>query len=196
MAMANKVVARMAIVCERIEIAGSLRRGNKVVGDIEIVAIPKMTRTGLFKDQEHSSLDSLLRAFEIEGKIKEIRAGAKLKCYDIMTVTPTMRLDLFIANQDNWGLILAIRTGPAEYSKHLVTQRFKGGALDNDHKVHAGFVWRSYDRPISPSEKCGNQYRYQEIDGLVYEKQPVAEETDFFELIDGGYVEPNKRRYK
>jgi len=40
----------LAPYCERIEIAGSIRRGKPQVKDIELVAMPKMVPTGLFGD--------------------------------------------------------------------------------------------------------------------------------------------------
>ena len=47
--IAEKVKAELAPHCERIEIAGSLRRKKEFVGDIEIVAIPKDYEIGLFE---------------------------------------------------------------------------------------------------------------------------------------------------
>jgi hypothetical protein len=41
-ALAAKLVAQLAPYCERIEIAGSVRRQKDIVGDIELVVIPKM----------------------------------------------------------------------------------------------------------------------------------------------------------
>ena len=38
--IAEGVKAKLAPHCERIEIAGSIRRGKPVVGDIEIVCVP------------------------------------------------------------------------------------------------------------------------------------------------------------
>src|SRR5512145_1569634 len=40
--LAAKVVAQLAPYCERVEVAGSVRRRKDVVGDIELVAIPKV----------------------------------------------------------------------------------------------------------------------------------------------------------
>jgi DNA polymerase/3'-5' exonuclease PolX len=40
--LAAKLVAQLAPYCERIEVAGSVRRQKDIVGDIELVAIPKL----------------------------------------------------------------------------------------------------------------------------------------------------------
>jgi DNA polymerase/3'-5' exonuclease PolX len=42
MTVANTMMARLAGVCDRVEIAGSLRRCKEMVGDIEIVCIPRL----------------------------------------------------------------------------------------------------------------------------------------------------------
>lgn len=41
--MADRLLALLAPACERIAIAGSIRRGVPLVGDIEIVAMPRVT---------------------------------------------------------------------------------------------------------------------------------------------------------
>lgn len=42
-AIADRLLAQIGPYCERIEIAGSVRRGKPDVHDIEIVAVPKIT---------------------------------------------------------------------------------------------------------------------------------------------------------
>ena len=39
--VADALIAELSRYCERIEIAGSLRRGKAEVGDLELVAVPK-----------------------------------------------------------------------------------------------------------------------------------------------------------
>lgn len=46
--IAELVVAQLAPHCERIQIAGSIRRKSRTVKDVEIVCIPKPYETGLF----------------------------------------------------------------------------------------------------------------------------------------------------
>ena len=49
-----------------------------------------------------------------------------------------IKLDCFTANAKNWGYILAIRTGPASFSKRLVTALRKEGHAGEDGYV----TWR------------------------------------------------------
>lgn len=103
--------------CERIEIAGSLRRECREVGDIELVAIPKMRTVAadLFSVKEESCLDDLLYALEI----KLSKNGPRMKQF----TCDGFQVDLFLADHANYGYILAIRTGPAEFSRLMVTRQ-------------------------------------------------------------------------
>ena len=49
-AIAQEVVEQLRPHCERIVVAGSIRRKKSEVGDIEIVAIPKPYSSGLFEN--------------------------------------------------------------------------------------------------------------------------------------------------
>lgn len=62
--VAKWLVGEMSGACERIEIAGGLRRGKADVHDMEIIAIPKTTAaTDLFGNvvSSESALDKILR---------------------------------------------------------------------------------------------------------------------------------------
>ena len=199
MPIAKRAVKTFSPACHRIEIAGSLRRGNQTVGDIEIVAIPILNYIGIFKDLWESNLDLVLNDLVKAGKITKIRAGDKAKSYMVNVTKPAVKIDIFVANPINWGLIMAIRTGPAGYSKHIVTQRCKGGALDDDYRVSGGFLWRfrdsapdDWEKPdgVDPDEATA------QIDGVEHVIVPTPEESDFFQHIKGGYIPPDKRRYQ
>ncbi len=47
-AIASALVADLEPYCARIQVAGSIRRRKEMVGDIEIVAIPRYEPDGLF----------------------------------------------------------------------------------------------------------------------------------------------------
>ena len=103
--IAEKTKSQLAPFCERIEIAGSIRRRKANVKDIELVAIPKPYNTGLFE----SGIATVVNRWE---KVK-----GELPCKYTQRILPEgISLDLFFAEPDNWGLIFAIRTGSADYS--------------------------------------------------------------------------------
>jgi len=107
--LAHSVEAQLAPHCDRISIAGSVRRRKPEVGDIEIVAIPKPYDVGLFS----SGVATVLEQWQ---KVK-----GELPCKYTQRILPEgIKLDVFFANPDNWGLILGIRTGSADYSHHVL----------------------------------------------------------------------------
>lgn len=136
---ALKLEARLKPFCERIVIAGSLRRRCATVGDIEMVAIPKMRFSGgLFgmEGEGYSLLDLHLNTFpEIyePGRWGERMKQLRFDGYPV---------DLFICTPERWGVILTIRTGSADFSRWLVTSRLKGGGRMSNRRVEDGRVWK------------------------------------------------------
>ena len=101
--IAEKIKKQLEPYCDRIAIAGSLRREKTDVKDIEIVAIPN--------DRFQLGL--------IVNKWKKIRGEVGGK-YLQRELPERINLDLFFANEKNWGYIFAIRTGSAEYSHKVL----------------------------------------------------------------------------
>lgn len=136
-AIAEKIVEQLKPHCERIEIAGSIRREKPEVKDIEIVAIPKPYDTGLFE----SGIATVVNQWK---KVK-----GELPCkYTQRELPEGIKLDLFFADPGNWGLIFAIRTGSADYShKILATGWSKKG-----YKSKEGYL-TMYNRRVEVKEE-------------------------------------------
>lgn len=103
--------------CIRIEVAGSIRRERREIGDVEIVCIPKVQeiQDGLFDK----------KLVVNEGFIKQVNEWEKVKGeptgkYTQRKLPRGIALDLFICGTGNWGLIFAIRTGSAEFSHKIL----------------------------------------------------------------------------
>ncbi len=119
--IANHLVEQLSPHCERIAIAGSIRRKRPRVKDIEIVCIPKPYETGLFE----SGIATVVNGW---GKVK-----GELPCkftQRLITVKgakgyAVIVLDLFLVKPENWGLQLAIRTGSAAYSHKVLATGWK-----------------------------------------------------------------------
>ncbi len=124
LAIAEKVKAVLAPGCKRIEVAGSLRRRKPEIGDIELVAIPKMAPVmNFFGDTvaERSLVDDILAA-----NYRVLRGNNKYKKLDLGVI----ECDLFLQpDPRTWGMNFMIRTGCAEFAKWMVTERRKGGAM-------------------------------------------------------------------
>ncbi len=136
--IANQVLDQLRPHCDRCEIAGSLRRGNAEVKDIEIVAIPKPYETGLFS----SGIAPVVNQWT---KIK-----GELPCKYTQRMLPEgIKLDLFFAEPGNWGLIYAIRTGSAEYSHKVLAS----GWVKHGYHSHEGYLHKGKNKILTPAEE-------------------------------------------
>lgn len=135
--IAEWVKSELAPHCERIEIAGSIRRKKPDVKDIEVVAIPKPYDVGLFA----SGIATVLNQWEM--------VKGQLPCKYTQRILPYgIKLDLFFATKENWGAIYAIRTGSADYSHKVLG----GGWVKYGYKMEGGVLHRS-GFPISTPEE-------------------------------------------
>jgi len=173
--IAERVRDALAPACKQIVIAGSLRRGAAEVKDIEIVAEPEVT-TDLFGEPTgQCRLALLLGDMVAAGKLRwrtethpsvpDVRTSRRV--WSLVVLPEGARLDVFAVRPPaQWGVILAIRTGPAEYSQHLVTVCRRVGV-----RVEEGRV---------VSEKTGRVF-------------PGATEREFFQTIGVPWTEPAAR---
>ncbi len=157
-AIAEQVMAELSPFCDRIIIAGSIRREKDFVKDIEICAIAKPYQTGLFED----GIASVVNQWT---KVKGEMEYGKTK-YTQRILPSGIKLDLFFATEKNWGLILAIRTGSADYSHKVLTTKW----------VQKGY--KSIDGNLILNGGRAAQ---------------VREEQDLFKLLGIQYVEPKYR---
>ena len=136
--IAERIKAELAPHCDRIEIAGSIRRRKAFVGDIEIVAIPKPYDVGLFA----SGIAPIVNAWP--------KVRGELPCKYTQRMLPDgIALDLFFATRENWGLIYAIRTGSAEYSHRVLAH----GWSVRGFKSVEGVLHNSAGRPVATPEE-------------------------------------------
>lgn len=152
--IAERVKALLAPHCDRIEIAGSIRRKKPRVKDIEIVAIPKPYETGLFTD----GIAAVVNKWE---KVK-----GELPCKYTQSLLPEgIKLDLFFAEPGNWGMILALRTGSAAYSKIKLADEW----VKRGYHSKEGYLWYGH------------------------KKYEVREEIDLFNRLSIPWVDPEQR---
>ena len=148
--IAEDVIGQLVPHCELgyCVVAGSVRRRKPTVGDIEIVCIPRTTPSlELF-----GSVPVRVPGFAaVVDKWERVRGDDKYICRIIHAADPytpeegegviPVQLDIFTATRRNWGFILAIRTGSAEFSKHLAAAwcangfHGEGGQLTDDGEV-------------------------------------------------------------
>lgn len=144
---AINVVGHLTPVVSRIELAGSLRRQKENVGDIEIVCIPRESTNLLGESIRNAEqISSTLTG----GGYKLLKDGEHFKQF---YVAPDLKCDLFITTPECWGVIFTIRTGSAEFSHKLVTQRKYGGYLPSNLNVKDGRIWNGNEVLNTPEEK-------------------------------------------
>jgi DNA polymerase/3'-5' exonuclease PolX len=182
--IAMRLVKAFGHYCDRVEIGGSIRRGGAEVKDIEIVCVPKMLpdESRLFADSGDlvSYLDRYLENIVAGDWLKkdQLRSPAWGERYKRLRCEGAP-VDLFIVRPPaQWGLIYLIRTGPADFSKRLVTQREKGGLLPDDCQVTEGRIVRSTPQMV------GEPHRHV-ID--------TPEEEDVFRVLGIDWIEPGER---
>lgn len=158
--------------CQRIELAGSLRRKEPMIGDIEIVALPwfepERDMFGLETGHKISCLDSQLDIVLPYPEKALIKNGSRYK--QIYLPGDDITVDLFIQlRPETWGVNFALRTGSQDFSTWLVTKRRQGGACPSHLQVSDGL--------------------------LLHESRiiPTLEESDFFEALQLKWIPPEER---
>ena len=171
--IASKVLHHISPALDRGEIAGSIRRGKPVVGDVEIVAIP----------ESHEKLVKLVR--DVGQTIKpgvpgvvpwSPKPGAR---YIRVRLNEGMNLDLFLANPNNWGGLFMMRTGSGVGPDGNTFNGFVPGIFSRFKKLSGG--GRMTD--CMPTMPTGEQLE-------------VPEEQDFFDLLEMDFVPPTERTSK
>jgi DNA polymerase/3'-5' exonuclease PolX len=114
--IAERTLNEISPHCFRAEIGGSIRRGNPEVKDIEIIVIPKPFERGLLE----SGLATVVNQWEM---VKGPMIYGKTR-YTQRILPEGIKLDLFFATPENWGLVLATRTGSASFSKYKLAYRW------------------------------------------------------------------------
>lgn len=167
--------------CARIEIAGSIRRRAPDCKDIEIVCVAVMQRD-LFGGPGDDILNATVRRRVGAGLLQwrdpkdnvgtpEPKDLRDRRYYALATVEDEpWPIDLFCVRPPaQWGAIMAIRTGPADYSQRLVTV--------------------AYQKQL----KCAEGRLVSLATATSGDVVDTPEERDFFAAIGVEYVEPGAR---
>jgi len=184
--LAAEVLELLRPACTRLAVAGSIRRRRPDVGDLEVVAIPRYesrlqsAQVGLFEyfslpPIEVNLLDERCAGLLLDGtfakRLDKHGRPAVGERYKRLTFHD-FGLDLFITTPPQFGVILTIRTGPAEYSHRLVTSTREGGLLPAWLQVQDGAL------------------RHRSTGEVI----PTPTEESFYAAIQQPYLEPWRRR--
>jgi DNA polymerase (family X) len=161
--LATRIVAELAPLCERIEVAGSIRRRRPMVGDIDLVALPLQGGAEAFRARVKRSA-----RVAVDGQqnlIVELANGVQV---DVFIARRKSVPDLFGAQvRGNFGSLLLCRTGSREHNIY-VAQR----------ALAEGWKWDPYAGLF---------------DGAGHWLAGEWEEREIFERLGMGWIEPERR---
>ena len=150
--------------CERIEIAGSLRRGLPDVGDIEFLVIPR-------RQGNVDYLDKVVRQLlfkEVLGYRRNKRGslmyGPKNKF--LLHIPGGIAVDIFSTDAECWPVALVVRTGGETTNKRIASAA-----------IRKGWRFHAYGRGFSSPQG----------------EEVCHSERDVFEKVDLPYLEPWER---
>ncbi len=177
-AISTAIVADLEPFCARIAVAGSIRRRKEMVGDIELVAIPRYEPVGLFGDMQANALWAHLH--DAGDRYRFVKGDKPDGRYYQLTLPAhdDLQLDLFLARHDNWGWILLMRTGPGGNGHN-------GGGFSGSVLA----AWKK--RQGLGRDRDGGK------DGRLVDRTgqgvPTPEEEDVFALIGRAPIPPERR---
>lgn len=199
---ADLIEQSLTPLCEKIHIAGSLRRyerycEQKTVGDIEFVLTPRReSRQTLFEEESTTKVHNDFITFFSEKEIKLIdgitiihqrgNPEGRYMQYVLHHMELEISVELCMPELYDYYRILAIRTGPSEYSHKVLAKRW----------VEMG--WRGTTDGLRLEKEC---YAIPQGDKTLYkciarnpEKPPAwTSEQDFFTWLGLPYPKPHER---
>jgi len=122
-AVAKAIALAIDDVCDRVAIAGSLRRGRARVHDIDLVVIskkvvvPKKRPTLLDRTEKVPAIHVRLQELSDQNKLCALRLSEKICRFD--AVKSQIPVDIYLADEQTWPTLLLIRTGSKQHNIRL-----------------------------------------------------------------------------
>lgn len=190
--LAVQVGNKLLPFCDRLNIAGSIRRGKAEVHDIEIVCQPKRIKVGmvdLFGEdtrKEEVNADFVKVVLNL-GKVIKGKPDGRMMQIEIKSPYEgpnTIMLDLFMPQAHDYMRQYAIRTGSADYSHKVIAAGW----------LKLGWVGTS-DGLRLESECIGNKGPDGKVKWTCVAKEPKLPpywqtEKEFFEWLGVQYLPP------
>ena len=157
--IAENLKSLLAPVCEKIEVAGSIRRRKPQVGDIELLVIPRYVARVDQLDREIGALmiQGIL-GFRLNKRGSRIY-GPKNK---LLVHINGIGVDIFSTDEQCWPVALVVRTGGKETNMRIAT-----AALRKGWRFHAyGSGFSTPDGEIV----CRSEREVFEVVGLPYQE--------------------------
>ena len=156
--IAEDLVSELVALCEKIEIAGSIRRERENVNDVDLVCLPKPGQLTNIKQ----------RLWTLAQKGRSTVTG-KDKYLKILSYQG-IQVDVYIADAETWATLLLIRTGSLAHNIKLC-QRAREIGLKLNADGH-GLTWISKNVNVA----CPTEQQLFEKLGLPY-REPREREA-------------------
>ena len=158
--VAEELITLLRPNCERIEVAGSVRRQKARVGDVELLAVSKTSPSYLNVRPDRPRLEYVhLDARVLELITKDIlryrlnKKGSRTygRLNKLLVHVPSgIGVDLFSTTTENWGMSLVVRTGSASFCIQVMS-RLK--ALGHSGHAYGGITLKSGEEIDCPTEE-------------------------------------------
>jgi len=168
-AIAERFCTYLKPFCDEICIAGSIRRECETVGDVEVVVIPK-------------NEFSMGQAFP-EGYPGMVVNGSRLKRFKYPE--SGIQIELYITNEADWGMILAVRSGSSAFSHHLAVRWSRLG-------------WTGTEDGLRRKSECIHKSTWKikpEYKNCPTLPPVFDTEQHFFEFLGIEWISPDKRSW-
>lgn len=120
-AVARELVKALDPYCERLIVAGSLRRRKEMVGDVELLYVPKRVTVpvDMFLSTDVQAVDTKLEALILSGVLalrKNVNGSTMWGEHNKLAVhvASGIPVDLFSVQESGWFSYLVCRTGGAQ----------------------------------------------------------------------------------
>jgi DNA polymerase/3'-5' exonuclease PolX len=157
-AVAQELLDRLRPYCEQMQVAGSIRRLCKEVGDVEILFVPKFEeqKVNLLDVENVSMADRALSKMLEDGTITK-RLNAKGQSmwgpqnkFAVHAATG-IPVDFFATTPANWWVALVVRTGSKETNLLLTT------GANKQNKTLQSYGCGVLDRRTGAVEVCNSE---------------------------------------
>lgn len=176
--------------CDRLNIAGSIRRRKPEVKDIEIVCLPKQIEQGQASMFDTGPLPTIVNPefSQLVMSLGEVVKGKPDGKYMQIKLSAGIVLDLFMPDTFDYYRQYAIRTGSADYSAKIIAGGWKK------------LGWCGSDQGLRRTRDCieikdGNSGKSKwKCVTVNAEKPPVWDsEEAFFAWLQVPYLKPEQR---
>lgn len=210
----------MASCFESWEFAGSVRRRCREVGDVDHVIIPRYGEiqigNNLLAATERRNLlwhhlDAMVAGMRLSKHVRDSGTTCWGEKHRSVFFKGFVH-EIYLADADNLGSVLAIRTGPGEFSKSLVINlqrqgyRNDGGYVWNKRALSCACGWRGSEAargafPTDHQPKFQNGIEEALLcpacsrgDKLQMARVAVPTEEEYFRLCGMRWIKPEDRR--